>query len=178
MMTFRSTVEIENGLTDIAKVALDATLDEFLDKLGEIIEEDVYNKYDPDWYNRTYTLLTDYRNMFEKYSWGYFGKGVGKGIREKEYSLPVNPTTFLHGSGNENTGVIYSVLDSPSYLEIMNDPNCIDNSNPFHFPTSLPRESFWDDFIDWCNDNFHTVFQKHFNEAVSSVHLGSSGTTT
>ena len=46
-MVFRSTLGIEKGLSEVAKVALDKTLDEFLDELGKIIEEDVYRKYTP-----------------------------------------------------------------------------------------------------------------------------------
>lgn len=176
MMTFRSTVEVDKGLTEVAKIALDATLDDFLEELGHIIEEDVYQSYEPQWYQRTDTLLNNYENMFEKYSWGYFNKGVGKGIREKDYSLPVDPPFFIHGSGSFG-GNIYSALDTPSYLEILNDPSCIDNENPFHFPTHLPRGSFWDDFVEWANDNFYNIFQKNFNNNVNKVHLNSTGTT-
>ena len=70
--------------------------------------------------------------------------------------------------------------------DVINDiiPELIEkNENPYHFPNnnanlSISRGSFWDDFVEWCEDNFYTIFQNNFNNSVNAVHIGSSGTTT
>ena len=183
MMTFRSTVEVEKGLQKVAKIALDKTVEEFYNKLGDFIQQDIYDVYTPKWYQRTNTLSNHYRDMFERYDWNYFGKGVGAGLRINDsYELNTNPTAFVHGSGNPRSGAIYTALETPSYLEILNDPSIIDNNNPFHFPNNNPnliisRGSFWDDFVEWCEDNFYTIFQNNFNNSVNAVHISSSDTT-
>lgn len=161
-MNFHNVVEIEKELSRNLKEALDLTLDEMLDKLGEIIEDDVYDKYSPIWYDRTNFLSENYENVFEKYFWNNFGKGIGGGIRVNESaSFETNPEEFVHGSYTEENGII-STLSLPSYLEILNDPSAINHKNRWNFPRVLPRGQFWDDFIQWADENFDLILRRNF----------------
>ena len=158
--------ELRQAINEKSREAMKNTLDKMLDKLGEFIEDDVYDSYSPMWYDRTYYLSENYRDIFETYYWNNFGKGIGGAIRINNTSFESKPTEFIHGSGNWNTGDIYSALDLSSYLEIMNDPNVINPNNPFHFPSNriMRKSQFWDDFKDWANDNFGEIFREEFEK--------------
>lgn len=162
---FQDEEELRAGINAVSKVAMQRTLDRMLDKLGEFIEDDIYNAYYPAWYDRTYYLEENYKKIFEEYFWNDFGKGIGGSLKvDTSASFTSIPTLFLHGSGNPNTGTIYSRLNLKSYLEIMNNPNIINSDNPFHFPANnvLGRGRFWDDFMNWAEDNFGKIFKEEF----------------
>lgn len=161
---FNSLDELEAGINEVNRQAMKRTLERMLDKLGEFIEDDVYGAYYPYWYDRSYYLSENYKNIFEIYFWNNFGKNVGGGIRVNNTSFPSSPVDFFHGSGNVNTGTIYSQLDLDSYLEIMNNPNVINPNNPFHFPSNsvMGKGQFWDDFLNWADDNFSEIFIEEF----------------
>ena len=162
--TFRNLNELETGINAISREAMKKTLEKMLDKLGDFINEDVYGAYFPYWYDRSYYLSEHYKDIFETYFWNNFGKGIGGGIRVNKASFTSNPVEFLHGSGNRNTGTIYSQLNLQSYLEIMNNPDVINPNNPFHFPSNsvMGKGQFWDDFLNWADDNFSEIFIEEF----------------
>ena len=161
---FHNLNELEAGINIISREAMEKTLEKMLDKLGEFIDEDVYGTYFPYWYDRSYYLTEHYKDIFETYFWNNFGKGIGGGIRIKNTTFTSNPLEFHHGSGNKNTGDVYSQLDLPSYLEIMNNPSVINPDNPFHFPSNniMRKGQFWDDFVKWADDNFSKIFKEEF----------------
>ena len=168
--TFHNMSELSDTINNISREATKNTLDKMLDKLGEFIYDDVYNTYEPKWYNRTEYLGDNYTNMWETYLWNNFGKGVGGAIKLKDdIYFPTNPTIFVHGSGNWRTGDIYSTLNLYSYLQIMNDPNSITES-PFHFPTNniMQKRPFWDDFERWADENYTKIFEEEFNNIINS----------
>lgn len=164
--TFHNEKELKDGINQKARTAMQNTLDKMLDKLGDFIRDDVYT-YQPDWYDRTYYLEDNYRDIFETYFWNDFGKRLGGAIRVIKTSFPVYPTEFIHGSGYWITGDVYSVLTLNSYLEIMNNPDVISSNNPFNFPTNdtMNKGQFWDDFLKWADKNFIRIFEEEFENS-------------
>ena len=165
--TFHNEEELKDGINEKARIAMQNTLNKMLDMLGEFIRDDVYYSYSPIWYDRTYYLENNYRDMFETYFWNDFGKRLGGAIRVVKTLFPTHPTAFIHGSGNWKTNDIYSVLTLNSYLEIMNNPNLISSQNPFHFPTNdiMNKGQFWSDFLKWADENFIKIFKEEFENA-------------
>lgn len=162
---FHNLNELEAGINTISRQAMEKTLDKMLKKLKEFIEEDIYNAYSPRWYNdrRSYYLIENFNNIFETYFWNNFGKGVKGAIKINKTAFNSSPLDFIHGSGNPNTGEIYNQLNFNSYLEIMNNPDVIP-SGKFNFPTNadMHKGQFWDDFLNWADDNFSEIFIEEF----------------
>ena len=168
--TFKNENDLSNAMNDISREATKNTLQKMLDKLGYFIEKDIYNAYQPKWYNRTRYLEDDYIDMWETYLWNNFGNGVSGAMRLKEdIFFPTDPPIFVHGSGNWKTGDVYSTLTLDSYLQIMNNPNAIVET-PFHFPTNktMHKKPFWDDFEKWADKNYTKIFKKEFDNIINS----------
>ena len=159
--------ELQQALKPIIREAIQNTLDRMLDKLDEFIDDDIYDAYYPSFYDRTDYLKDNCREIFEINFWNDFGSIGGVLEVNNNAYFYTAPYEFVHGSGYWRTGDVYSRLDLPSYLEIMNDPSLI-HTNPFHFPSGsqLGRGRFWDDFLKWSKDNFNEIFEEELYKLV------------
>lgn len=155
---YHNTLQLEKGLSQCCRQALNDTLEQMVDKLHEIIIEDVY-KNKPTFYHRSKWLYT---KPFKKYIYNNFGKGIGGGIKPDGSHYGSNLKKFQHG--NEYFGE----LPMDSFLEMLNySGQHFMSENPFGFPTFIQnREPFWDDFLDWANgsDGFNKLYQKNLDK--------------
>lgn len=143
--------KLQNELQTKFKEALDKTMKVAWDNLKDIIQQDVYDRYNPKWYQRTNELLNN---------WEYFEpKALGLIVDSK-----LSFTKQISHSGYPffNHGI--SQIDNNTFANIINGEYNIGKIANFPLEDELNRNPFWDDFKKWCNDNFEEEFEKQCNE--------------
>lgn len=119
-----------------------------LPKLQELIERDVYS-YNEIWDGRTYQFKYAWEMKLQKQG---FYNNVILFLNEDEldYGYP-NPFTHITYSASGLAEIINDGWNSGTY------PN-----PPMNFPIMSPRP-YWDDFIEWLNNDFEYEFLKECN---------------
>ena len=160
--------ELYSMVQDQCYKAMQDTVDECWEELKRTIMDDVYRNRPQNPQFRTKWLLAKYKEIFTVRAYKHFGQGIGLWIKPNlNISVPSDPKKFRHGAGSKNGAIYSTIQDMPSYLEMLNNPNFINNNNPFNFPTEIPdREPFWDDFLEWFNKNFGKIYYEKLSKYV------------
>lgn len=153
---FKNLQEIRQFLNDKTKKALELTLEELKEKLLEFIDEDIYDAYDPEFYERTEWLKQN--GVIDYYITKMFGDQIYGGVRiNLNQNYPVSFLDFQHGN-------IYSgEFESDDFVKMLNGEIESGIFNPFGFP-SLIREPFLDDFKEWAEKNYARIFKEKCEE--------------
>lgn len=157
---YKNLQQIEREMNDATKEAIERTLDELEKKLYELIDSKIYNAYHPTFYTyRTYWIKKKGVIRQRLYSAG--GKGYsGQIIIDTTYDYPYYPPLFVHGNRLEP----FSSID---FLEMLNGE--IPQGNAFGFK-HVDRGHFWTDFVNYCNENYTKIFNRHFKE-ITGINL-------
>lgn len=150
-------------------IAMQDAVNECYKKLENIIIDDVYSNRPKNPRFRTKWLLANCREIFKVRAYKHFGKGVGLWINPNLNMLvPNDPKKFRHGAVLDKKEQIYSNIENmTSYLEMLNNPDFINHPNKFHFPRVIEdREPFWDDYIEWFDKNFPSVYEEKLSRYV------------
>lgn len=165
LKTFKHLQEIERNLNNTTKRALNETLNDLVDIFKETIEEDVYNAYTPKYYAwRTRWLLQD--GVIKSHIYSNFGKGYSGQISiDETHNYPVSYGQHIHSgtNGRNNDSAKYEILDSETFIEMLNNQVKVNPNNPFHFPV-VKRKPFLDDFKKEAEKQYPILFRKHFEE--------------
>ena len=165
LKTFKHLQEIERNLNNTTKRALNETLNDLVDVFKETIEEDVYNAYTPKYYAwRTHWLLKD--GVIKSHIYSNFGKRYNGQISiDETHKYPVSYGQHIHSGTNglNNDNAKYEVLDSETFIEMLNNQVKVNPNNPFHFPV-VKRKPFLDDFKKKAKKEYPILFKKHFEE--------------
>ena len=154
-MIITTYAQLENILNGKCQEALDRTTDRVLDKLGEFIQNDVYESYSPTFYDRTF----DFKNSWEKTSAKLKGKIVEAEIFQNIKTLEFNSEKFQHGSNvwveawNDNENELAHIINDGAIGEA------------FGFP-QLGARPFWNDFIQNCKREFENIFQEELKKII------------
>lgn len=137
---FSNIIDLQKGVEQYCRLALEETLDELKEMLHDCIVKDVYNTKKGTFYQRTRILLI--KDVIMTKIWNAFSAdrlGGTLSFDEDLFERSINVDNFQHGNVYEGE------LTLQSYLEIINSKN--DWDNPYHFPV-VNRNLFWDDFMD------------------------------
>lgn len=133
-------------INDFCKI-IDTITDKLLEKLKEIIEEVVYNPYEPKKYERQ-GLHAGLLGEWERNHARIVNNTVVSEIFEAPYSMSVNPDNFIHGS------LLYDPNDIREFLaEIV-----ITGKSGRHFDFAHPPlwwrspRDFWTPFVQLLSD--------------------------
>ena len=158
---YHSLQEFEADAENATKEALKDTLAKAKKVLRELIEEDIYQGYNPTWYKdkRSYSLLDD--STIEDYIYKNTKNAIGGGIRFNKdyYDSTRDKTLFRHGND-------WQFLPFNSFLEIMNDSSKL-SPNPYHFPI-IDRMAFYDSFLLYLDLTFERDFKDNFDKYMAS----------
>ena len=162
---FSNIIELQKGVEEYCRIALQDTLDELSEILHKLIIKDVYNTKKGTFYERTRILLI--KDIIQTKIWNAFSAnkiGGTLSFDEDLFDRSINIDKFQHGNPYEKE------LTLQSYLEIINSKN--DWDNPYHFP-SVNRGLFWDDFMKEIDDRggFGAIYKEHFDKYVTSKTL-------
>lgn len=149
---FNSLEQIKEHLNSETKEALKLTLEQMKIKLKDIIQTNVYDVYEPEFYERTGWILEE--GVVDYYLMTMMGNKIYGGIRINDTNYPVNLEKFQHG--NVYTGTFYSNV----FVEMLNGEVESGIINPFNFP-SIIRKPFWDEFLEWADENIETIFKQN-----------------
>lgn len=138
------------------ELVMDEVYEKLLDKLLEIIKKDVYEAYEPEFYERTEDLLNPknwgvkrtkrkgktYRTLFYK----------GEQFTEVNMNADIHsPDAYIHGN------YLYGAFEQKSFLAMLNGKTKDYGDNPFNFP-QINRKPFWDDFLLYCDRQYKRLF--------------------
>ena len=162
---FSNIIELQKGVEEYCRIALQETLDELAEMLHNYIVKDIYNMKKGSFYNRTRILLI--KDIIQTKIWNAFSAsriGGTLSFDEDLFERSINLENFQHGNIYEGE------LTLQSYLEIVNSQN--DWNNPYHFP-SVNRKPFWDDFMSEINrrGGFGAIYKEHFDKYVISTQM-------
>ena len=162
---FSNIIELQKGVEQYCKFALQDTLDELKEMLHAYIMKDIYNTKKGTFYDRTRILLI--KDMIVIKIWNAFSANKLGGTLSFDESLferSVNVDKFQHGNP------FFGELTLKSYLEIVNSKN--DWDNPYHFP-SVNRGLFWDDFMAEieARGGFGAMYQENFSNYVITTSM-------
>lgn len=141
--------ELEKYITSKLNLALSDTVDELLNQLQMYIIKDVYDAYDPEWYDRTEEFYNSWVAIKPKIS-----KIMVATIEQDTSLINWVQDNFQHGSNSPTWS-----NDNPQnpLAQIINSGNI---GSAFGFP-QLGARPFWTDFEKYCNANFYTIFKKN-----------------
>lgn len=125
------------------QVALDNTMEICLNELIKIIEEEVYNSYEPKWYERTSQFLESWEKTVPVIK----GNIVESDIWQKFETMVWDMVELQHGNNSEPLG-------DKALAEIINYGKA---GQAFGFP-QLGARPFWDVFLDWTKTNINNIF--------------------
>lgn len=127
-------------------------------KLKDYIRSDVYDAYNPIWYERTDNLLNNWIVSDPV----IIGTSVSSSISLD--SLEYNDENWWHGNSNIDN----SILDPSEFVNIINDGL---GSTNFGFP-NIGKRPFWDDFKNYVEKNLDNIFMQ------KCLEVGLVGTAT
>ena len=162
---FSNIIELNKGVEQYCRMALQDTLDELSEMLYNHIKNDIYNVKKGTFYERTRVLLI--KDIIQTKIWNAFSAnrlGGTLSFDENLFESSININKFQHGNPFDGE------LTLQSYLEIVNSKN--DWDNPYHFP-SVPRRLFWDNFMADIEKSggFGAIYQKNFNKYVLTTSI-------
>lgn len=159
MPQFTTLEQYRNHILGNTKVALDKTIDEILDHLMEILDERIYNIPSGD-YERTEMLRQ--RDNWIKDDYRSSGH-IGTKLEFNESNYFANGLERIHGLiwADNNT-------ELPSAEDFINVLNAEQNGLFGNIPNT---EKFWDEFIQWVEDNYDLIFQANMKELGIDVKL-------
>ena len=162
---FSNIIELQKGVEQYCRIALQDTLDELAEILHSYIVKDIYNRKKGSFYDRTRILLI--KDMIMTKIWNAFSAnriGGTLSFDEDLFERSINVDEFQHGNP------FFGELTLQSYLEIVNSQN--DWDNPYQFPM-VKRKPFWDDFMDEIDrrGGFGAIYQENFSKYVTSTTL-------
>lgn len=154
---FKNLQEIEKNLNEGTKFALQNTLIELAEEFRNIIKEDVYNVYQPAWYERSWWLLEP--KVIKYYIKSAFGKGwVGNVVLDPTQHYFTNEENFVHSNP------YFGDFASTDFIDMLNGRTKYSAStfkNVFNFPV-IDRGSFLEDFEKYAETAYPFIFQKYF----------------
>ena len=157
---YKNLQQIEHDMQNATKEAIERTLDELEKKLNDLIDAKIYNAYQPKFYTyRTYWIKQKGVIRQRLYSAGSKGYS-GQIIIDTTYNYPYYPPLFVHGNRLEP-------FNSIDFLEMLNGE--IPQGNAFGFK-NIDRGHFWTDFINYCNENYTRIFNRHFKD-ITGINL-------
>ena len=161
---FSNIIELQKGVEEYCRLALEDTLEELKDILHDYIVKDIYNTKKGTFYQRTRILLI--KDIITTKIWNAFSANKLGGTLSFDESLferSINVENFQHGNIYEGE------LTLQSYLEIVNSRNEWDN--PYQFPV-VNRGLFWDDFMAEIKNRggFGAIYQEHFSKYVTTIY--------
>lgn len=161
---FSNIIDLQKGVEEYCRLALQDTLDELKDILHDCILKDIYNTKRGTFYQRTRILLI--KDIIITRIWNAFSAnrlGGTLSFDESLFERSIDVDKFQHGNVYEGE------LTLQSYLEIINSKN--DWDNPYQFPV-VNRGLFWDDFMDEIKSRggFGAIYQEHFNKYVTTTY--------
>ncbi|MBQ0112307.1 MAG: hypothetical protein KBT03_04170 [Bacteroidales bacterium] len=164
--TFRTFVELEKGISRILKQAEEETLKEMLDKLLDIIEENVYSvPATGSDYIRTRQLVARQYGGDDSYFWD---------ITDVKVNRKGMITGGIEPSGNmlirvpwTHTSLVNDDLTVDGYLDIIENGLSAENS----IFGQIYGRPFWEEFQKWCKRNYTKIFKKHCRKL--GLNLGS-----
>lgn len=139
------------------RIALRNTYERLLNELMDIIDEKVYGRHDPKFYDRSYSLkqrenwdtgkISKYNNEI-KIKFSFLGDTYeyeDEFFRHSNiYGHRINPTTLLN--------IIDKGWSSSKYSE-----------PPFNFP-KLEGTEFWEEFKKYVDEHWENMFKEEFNK--------------
>lgn len=146
-MLITSQVQLNNYITSKIRLALTFTMDELLEKLQEIIMDEVYNAYEPEWYSRTYDVINNWTTT-KPIVLNHFVEST------LAFTKPIR-----HG-GFPNLHHGYSELNNNSMLEVINDGKIGDI---FGFP-NIGARPFWNVFELYVETNFTKILKENLSK--------------
>lgn len=156
-MIITTYTQLENILNGKCQDALDKTMDRLLNKLGELIQTDVYDKYSPTFYDRP--NINNFAESWEKTSAVIKERMVEAEIFQNVNVLAFNSDKFQHGSNvwveawNDNENELAHIINDGAIGEA------------FGFP-QLGARPFWNDFIQYCEREFENIFQEELKKII------------
>ena len=157
---YKNLQQIEHDMQNATKEAIERTLDELEKKLNDLIDAKIYNAYQPKFYTyRTYWIKQKGVIRQRLYSAGNKGYS-GQIIIDTTYNYPYYPPLFVHGNRLEP-------FNSIDFLEMLNGE--IPQGNAFGFK-HIDRGHFWTDFVNYCNENYTRIFNRHFKD-ITGINL-------
>lgn len=172
---------IKEEINKDLQLAMKATMDELLDKLQEMIEEDVYKNpiithYTKDNNSRGDVWLSYTTNRPNTYIRTYQAKNIFRDSVVRAYNNvygTIYATDKLkhNKKTNKRLGKHESIddvnLDVDNFLDIL---NC---GKQHSLSFEVERKPFWNDFIDFCNKNYKSILYKHLaKQGIQQHYIG------
>ena len=143
-MIITTYTQLENILNGKCQEALDRTTDRLLDKLGEFIQNDVYESYSPTFYDRTF----DFKNSWEKTS----AKLKGKIVEAEIF---------------QNVSAMQRIDEPPIHVDKEGLAEIINSGVGYNFGQMEGKaRPFWNDFIQYCEREFENIFQEELKKII------------
>lgn len=170
---FSNIIDLQKGVEQYCRLALQDTLDELKDILHDCIVKDIYNTKKGTFYQRTRILLI--KDIIMTKIWNAFSAnrlGGTLSFDENLFERSIDIDRFQHGAPLKKgkDGNIYGgELTLQSYLEIVNSRN--DWDNPYQFPV-VNRGLFWDDFMSKIEERggFGAIYKENFDKYVYTTY--------
>ena len=145
---FASMAELEDEIKQVVTVALELTIEEMTDKLHNIIEKDVYERYYGAWAN------SGLRTMEFLESWVHekaMDLSVGNNIDTERI---VQDVSLIHQyDWTRHLGFPPIHVQKASLAEAIEDGDYLIGDAP-------PRP-FWEDFVEWASKQAPKIFRKN-----------------
>ena len=141
--------ELDLVINAAVQEALDSACEIAIEKLLEFIQEDIYDRGESDWYNRTEDLL-------DPKAW------VAK-IDRRYNNIVVNihfNGELSHDATQLQHGTIGDPIDYEGLIAVLNNPRMLDFDCNLSQWYSFPSRHFWDDFEEWMRNNFSMVLRE------------------
>ena len=124
---FKSVIDVNNYIESACEKAIKSVAERMTEELESYIREDFYNQYSPRFYKRSYQLLKSPKyNMLDP--------------KSAEIFIDIDSIDYLIGA---NEKYDYSEEDIVKLASL-----------GFHGTINIFKPGmFWEDFIDWCNNN-------------------------
>ena len=141
-------MDVQDAIRQAMNEAMDKTIDELIVKLKEYIQERVYDKYDPDWYDRTMEVLNNW--VKQSATWNNNSTSGALYFDDAQFTHSGFPK-YQHG---------IQQIDAETLLDILNEKVPWGDAFGTNFNQS---RAFWDDYVNWVNDNWEDIFYKNFD---------------
>lgn len=158
-MIAENEIQVQADILTLIQDAVRETTNELLEKLKDYIEEDVYNVYEPLWYERT-------RGMIDCWE-----------ITEPEFingeivsTIQYNDELFHRTSWSENSWQHNDNIDIDGLIGVITTDYEVGDINGFPSNETIGRGNFWADFTQYVKDNKDEILRK--NLAKRGLNLG------
>ena len=128
---------------------LDRTVIKMVEKLKDFIQENLYDVYDPLWYERTMQVL----NLWMAQPSVITGNSVTSTISPDYNTLKTNRSKNQH------------IVTGETLINML-----ISGYGTQTQPYNMPRD-FWSPYIEWVNQNFDRIFQQEFGKANATTFI-------